>query len=125
MRIEGSSFKDLIRAGVRGMGNILKDRFCDQDGRLEPRTLIEISASDRTCLLVDFLSEVLSASCAEKAIFCEVQFIELSEKKIRAEVLGRHLAQGFDEEIKAVTYHEAEVQKKKNGDWESLIIFDI
>ena len=31
----------------------------------------------------------------------------------------------FDEEIKAVTYHEANVIKNKKGLWETCIIFDI
>jgi len=29
------------------------------------------------------------------------------------------------EDIKAVTYHEAEVKKKKDGIWETMLIFDI
>ncbi|NNJ88852.1 MAG: archease [Eudoraea sp.] len=125
MRITGTGLEDLFRAGVIGMGNILKSRFCDRKDRLSLKRQIDITASDGTCLLIDFLSEVLSASCAEKAIFCEVHFFELSERIIRAAIFGRPYNQGFDEEIKAVTYHEADVQRNNEGDWETTIIFDI
>lgn len=125
MKIEGSSLEELFTAGVLGMGNILKEGFCDKNGPFMLRSKIELMAHDETCLLVDFLSGVLSASYAEKAIFCEVVFFELTSRKIRAEIHGRQQARGFDEEIKAVTYHEADVHKNNNGDWVTLIIFDI
>lgn len=125
MKIEGSSLEELFTAGVLGMGNILKDGFCDKNSPFMLKLKIELTAHDETCLLIDFLSEVLSTSYAEKAIFCDVKFFELTTKKIRAEIHGRQQTQGFDEEIKAVTYHEADVQKNNNRDWETLIIFDI
>ncbi|MGB5205175.1 archease [Eudoraea sp.] len=124
MKIEGSSLEELFTAGVLGMGNILKDGFCDKNGPFVLKLKIELTAHDETCLLIDFLSEVLSSSYAEKAIFCEIKILELTTRKIRAEIHGRQ-AHGFDEEIKAVTYHEADVQKNNNRDWETLIIFDI
>lgn len=125
MKVKSSGLEELFQAGVIGMGNILKDGFCDQNVKFNRKSVIEITASDRTCLFIDFLSEVLSTSYAEKAIFCIVEFFELTTNKIRAEIHGRQQAQGLDEEIKAVTYHEADVHKNNKGDWETLIIFDI
>jgi SHS2 domain-containing protein len=125
MKIVGSTLEDLFTAGVLGIGNILSNGFCHKNMPFEFTSRIEILAQNETCLIIDFLSEVLSTSYAEKAIFCEVVFFELTTTKIKAEIHGRHHARGFDEEIKAVTYHEADVYKNNNEDWETIIILDI
>lgn len=125
MKIVGSTLEELFTAGVLGIGNILRNGFCDKNGPFEFKSRIELLAQNETCLIIDFLSEVLSISYAEKAIFCEVVFFELTTTKIKAEIHGRHQAGGFDEEIKAVTYHEADVHKNNNEDWETIIILDI
>lgn len=124
MKIEGSRLEELFRAGVIGMGNILKDGFCKQNDKLDHKSFIEITALDGTCLLIDFLSEVLSASYAEKAVFCEVDFLDFTPHHTIAEIRGKQIT-CFDEEIKAVTYHEADVRKNKNDQWVTLVIFDI
>ncbi len=124
MKIRGSSLEELFHAGAMGMGNILRDGFCDNQVSFDRRSKIEITASDQTCLLIDFLSEVLSISYAEKSIFCKVDFIALTPSKLIAEIYGRQIL-GIDEEIKAVTYHEADVHRDNNGQWETVVIFDI
>lgn len=124
MKIRSSRIKELFLAGVIGMGNILKDGFCDQNVQFDCKSVFEITASDRTCLLIDFLSEVLSASYAEKAVFCEVDFLDFTPHHTIAEIRGKQI-KGFDEEIKAVTYHEADVRKNYMNQWETMVIFDI
>ncbi len=70
------------------------------------------------------MSEVLTYTYEEKAIFSKVEFIKLEDKELSGIVYGENV-QGFDEDIKAVTYHEAEVKKNKKGNWETIIVFDI
>ena len=106
------------------MSNILKDGFCNQKVKFDYQCIVEITALDSTCLLIDFLSEVLSVSYTQKAIFCEVVFLDFTPHHTIAEIRGKK-TQGFDEEIKAVTYHEADVRKNKRDQWATLIIFDI
>lgn len=124
MKITGFSIEELFLAGVIGMSHLLKDRFCDQKVQFDHKSILEIRASDLTCLLIDFLSEVLSVCYAEKAIYCEVDFLDFSPNHVKAEIRGKQI-KCFDEEIKAVTYHEAQVQKNKMDHWETLVIFDI
>ena len=124
MKIQGSSIEDLFCTGVKGMNNILKKKFCDQIHRFYCRTHIEIHASDYTNLLVDFLSEILSLSCTDKVIYCRLEILEFSENHIIAYIFGAPV-DSFDEEIKAVTYHEANVQKNLDDIWETNIVFDI
>ncbi|SHI98431.1 SHS2 domain-containing protein [Arenibacter nanhaiticus] len=124
MRITAAHLQELFHVGIIGMGNILKENFCLQDYPFDQKLKIEITASDPTCLLIDFLSEVLSVSCTEKGIFCKVIFIEFTPIKTIAEIYGKHVF-GFDEEIKAVTYHEADIFKNNDGHWETMVVFDI
>jgi SHS2 domain-containing protein len=124
MKIGGSDLEELFQAGVKGMGNILRDDFCDKHDSFDQQSKIEIGASDLTCLLIDFLSEILSISYAEKSVFCKVDFIAFTPLKLIANIYGRQI-RGFDEEIKAVTYHEANVNRDNNGQWETMVIFDI
>ena len=62
MKIGASTLQELFIAGTRGMNTILKEGFCDQNDQFEKKASIEIQSSDYTCLLIDFLSEVLSLS---------------------------------------------------------------
>lgn len=124
MRIQGSDLTELFEAGTIGMGNILKDGFCHNNTCGSIKSKIDIISIDPTCLLIDFLSAILSISYAEKAIFCKVYFLKLTPEKAIAEIQGAPVEE-YDEEIKAVTYHEADVHRAQNGQWESIVIFDI
>ncbi|MDC6351328.1 archease [Zeaxanthinibacter sp. PT1] len=124
MKIEGSSFKEILAAGVLGMANILKDGACNSKGIMNLKVEVAIEAADKTCLMIDLLSDVLSHSYTSKGIFCEIYFNELSDNNAIAVVQG-YRTNGFDEEIKAVTYHEAQVVMNKDNRWETIIIFDI
>lgn len=124
MTIEGETLQELFAAGVIGMGNILKEDFCEFEHLFNKGNRIETISMDHTSLLVDFLSDVLSLSSAEKAIYCKIQILKFSPKRIVADVFGMAIDK-FDEEIKAVTYHEANVRKNIEDHWETCIIFDI
>ena len=123
MKIEAETLPLLFSAGVKGMSQILKEDQCHKN-HFEVQKVITVSSSDVTCLLIDFLSDVLTYCYTEKAVFCEVNFMEFSHQLLAAEVSGRSV-DGFDEEIKAVTYHEAAVSQNNKGIWESIVVFDI
>ncbi len=124
MLIEAKTLQELFALGVKGMGNILKESFCNDSNKIDVKNMIELKASDHTNLLIDFLSDALSSSYIETAIYCTIEIIEFSNYKIRAQLSGTRIDQ-FDEEIKAVTYHEANVKKNDKDLWETYIIFDI
>lgn len=124
MRVQGKTLEGLFRDALKGMGNILKDDFCKQTHQVNRKVMVEIKASDNTNLLIDFLSQVLTQSHIENTVFWDVEIIELSEFKIRAKLSGTQVDR-YDEDIKAVTYHEANVKQNKKGFWETCIIFDI
>jgi SHS2 domain-containing protein len=124
MLIYDRTLQGLFEQGVKGMSNILKESFCDEPHKFDIKRIVELESSDITNLLIDFLSDVLSSSYIEKVVYCHIEIIEFSGLKIKAELYGTHV-KAFDEEIKAVTYHEADVKINDNALWETCIIFDI
>lgn len=121
--VEADTPEELFKGALNGMAEILKKGFCAE--KIETASkMLNIESIDQTSLLIDFLSEALQYSHEEKIIYCRVKIIKLEEKSLEAEIFGRG-ADGFDEDIKAVTYHEAEIRKNEKGNWEVTIVFDI
>jgi SHS2 domain-containing protein len=131
LKIEGDSLEELLTAALEGMGNLIKKEFC-QNNSTQPdaeqenllKEKIEISSADTTTLLIDFLSEVLTHTQVNKAVYCKIRFENLTNNFLSATILGKSV-ENFDEDIKAVTYHEAEIKKNENGNFETIIVFDI
>jgi len=131
LKAEGDTFEELFTAAMAGMFEFVKKSFCppagdrpkgDQNFPISEN--IKISSIDITALLVDFLSVLLTLSQEKKVVFCRVKFLKLTDTEIEAEVFGAKV-DGFDEDIKAVTYHEANVVKNARGAYETIIVFDI
>jgi SHS2 domain-containing protein len=122
MKVRGRTFQELFGDALRGMNSILKS-FIEGRGK-KTRREIAVEAADRSALLVDFLNEALALSLIHREIYTEVMFRELSETFLRAGLVGVGVYE-FDEDIKAVTYHEVEIKKNENGEWGTAIVFDI
>jgi SHS2 domain-containing protein len=122
MRVWGETLESLFLDAAGGMMSIIKEN--PKSEIRNPKRNLSISASDRTALLVDFLNEILSLAQTNKEIYPKVTLKKLSETEAEAELTGVPV-DGFDEDIKAVTYHEAEIKKNPAGNWETILIFDI
>ena len=122
MIVQGKTLEEFFRDAVLGMMEIVKPKFDEPEKNIQRN--IELEAPDTTALLVDFLNEVLFNANANKEGYAEINFKKLSENSLEAELSGRTV-QSFGEDIKAATYHEADVKKNEKGEWETVIIFDI
>lgn len=122
LRVEGETLERLFSDALKGMMEILKTDI--PIGQPGAKRQVSINAPDKTALLVDFLNEVLSLSQINKEAYPVVTFGELSETTLRGNLEGVRVNE-FDEDIKAVTYHEAEIKKNPEGNWETILIFDI
>ncbi|ROL60650.1 archease [Bacteroidetes/Chlorobi group bacterium ChocPot_Mid] len=118
---QGSNKENLFRAALKGLCKVmLQDKEIKQPSIIKQ---ITVKSTDLTGLLIDFLSEVLSLSHQYKVLFCEVNFEKLTESYLKAEIKGIEV-QGFDEDVKAVTYHEANVVLI-DGVFQTVIVLDI
>ncbi|MEK7162360.1 MAG: archease [Patescibacteria group bacterium] len=123
LRVWGRNPEELFSEALLAMMQILKSdlRFKNEDLRMRN---IKIQSPDMTALLVDFLNEALTLAQTNHEIYTEVHFKKLTEAELDTELSGFPVEE-FEEDIKAVTYHEAEVIKNKKGDYETNLVFDI
>ena len=124
LRVEADSLEGLFRASLEGISEILKKDSCKGMVGRPVNCPVEVSSVDTTALLIDFLSEVLALSYINKAIFCRVEFAKLGSDSLSATLTGV-AAERFDRDIKAVTYHKAEIRRNEQGNYQTDIVMDI
>ena len=73
-------------------------------------------------LLVDFLNEVLAKSQINKRMY-KVESLKLIRNELTAEISGISVEK-FEEDVKAVTYHEVDI-KKEGDSYTTKLVLDI
>jgi SHS2 domain-containing protein len=121
MLIFGDSFQELFFNALLGMEKILGPIKTNEETDWRG---FKVESLDTTALLIDFLSEILYLTQTHKEIYNQLEIKKLTETSIEGRVKGIKI-EGFYEDIKGVTYHEAYVQQKSDGKWEALVIFDL
>jgi SHS2 domain-containing protein len=123
LKLKADTIIELFEAGLTGMNEILKAGECDQPQIPVLKKMIHIKAQDITSLLIEFLGEILTLSHTSKAIFCTLYAEKLTDREIIGYVWGADVPV-FDQDIKAVTYHEVDVKRNPEGQFETSIVFD-
>ena len=118
-RITSETLAGLFTDALRALTEFMQPEYLDDP----VSATIELDAVDTTSLLVDFLGEVLTRCHVRREAYCGVTFESLTATSLRATLTGRHV-RGFEEDVKAVTYHEAEVVQRDGG-WETMLVLDI
>jgi SHS2 domain-containing protein len=121
--VEADTMEELFKGALGGIAEIIKNGIVAKKVETKSK-MVKIDSLDQTSLLIDFLSEVLQYIYEEKVVYFRTKILKLGEKEMEAEIFGRE-EEGFDEDIKAVTYHEAEIKKNEKGYWEVTIVFDV
>lgn len=124
MYVEASTLSELFTLAMQGMFEKIAPDGCAAS--TYPLILpVSLQAPELTVLLIDFLSELLTESHIRACVFCKCTDMVLDPERFyfQANILGVAVPI-FAEDIKAVTYHEAQV--RKDGErWSSWVIFDI
>jgi len=126
LELEASTLEELFSVALIGMAEFIKLGACSKISHdiHEIQEEISITSIDTTVLLIDFLSDVLTKTHINKAIFCTITFSELTDTSIHAIIFGKYV-ESFDEDVKAITYHEANVKRNSSGNYTTVIVFDI
>ena len=119
LRVDAESREELFRESVAALMTSMKAEA--QPGAPE-REHIVLEAPDLTALLVDFLGELLLRSHVSQRTYAVVAFTALDDEHLEATVESRPAQ--FGEDVKAVTYHEADVRETATG-WATNLILDI
>ena len=125
LRVTASSLEELFGDALRGLMDVMGARCAPLPvgaHSVRPES-IEIDSADMTALLVDFLNEALVRAVVSRRAFTGASFASLGETHLSA-TLASVPAASFDEEVKAVTYHEAEVRRSGEG-WTTMLVLDI
>ncbi|HXK35067.1 MAG TPA: archease [Candidatus Paceibacterota bacterium] len=119
--VSGRNLPDLFESAFLGTTDYLKEREGDEKNTISQK--IRVEAPDETSLLIDFLNEVLSLAHINNEIYRAVSFTKITNQFLEAEIKG-HPVDSFDHDIKAVTYHEADIKMEDNL-LKTKIVFDI
>jgi SHS2 domain-containing protein len=120
LRVTGSTLAELFADALRGLMEVMHGDATRGGGETEP---IELDSVNLTALLVDFLNEALVRSVTQRVLFTGASFASLADTHLSA-TLTSVPAASFDEDVKAVTYHEAEVRRSGEG-WTTMLVLDI
>ncbi|KKW43313.1 MAG: hypothetical protein UY97_C0002G0024 [Parcubacteria group bacterium GW2011_GWB1_57_6] len=120
MQVSGRTLRAVFKDALAGMTALAKPR---SPGARVTRD-IALSAPDATALLIDFLNEALVLMLTRREAYSAVVFEHLGERGLVARLAGKSV-EGFGEDIKAVTYHEAALARAPSGFWQTTIIFDV
>ncbi len=88
---------------------------------------VEVQATDREALLVNWLSELNYLFLTRKELFASFHIREIDDESLTATIKGEKLDLDRHEiytEVKAVTYHKLYVKESDRG-WEAQVIFDL
>lgn len=120
IRIEAPSLEELFRDALLALSAFVKP-----EGGGEPRErAVEVEASGLTDLLVDFLNDALWRMHAYRETYQSLEIHRLSANRIEATIRGRSF-QSIQEDVKAVTYHEADVRESAKGLWSTVVVLDV
>jgi len=131
IHVEGKTLQDLFRRILIGMFQSIKPEApgCEYKDNilvcssLPRKHTISVQSHDKDSLLVDFLSEALYLSDLHNEAYLDVDIKEFDSNHIIAELRGVQI-EGFENEIKAVTYHGLHIEQK-DGMWQVDVVFDI
>jgi len=124
IRVRGNSLKQLFERVAWAMFDILVEL---KGVKLKKTFEIEIKAEHLDELLADWLRELLYKFNGEGYLFKKFEVKKLNKQGLKAKVKGEKLdlsRHQLKTEIKAVTYYELEVKKRKDI-WETQVIFDV
>ena len=122
IEVTAPSRAELMRRALLGMASLM----VGGDIRERERRTISIEGADDEDLLHDFLAAALNLFLVDGFIWRDVA-VEDRGSRIEAELRGERLDRARHEyrgEIKAVTYHQINVNET-NGAWQARVIFDI
>jgi SHS2 domain-containing protein len=122
--VYGEDLKSLFENAGKAFFHLITDL---KKVRLRTEKRIEIRKESLERLMVDWLTELLYLHEVENLLFKGFKVESVGEKGLTARVKGEAFQTGvhvIKTGVKAVTYHQIEVRKEKEG-WRAQIIFDL
>lgn len=122
LEVSAPSLEELFTEAMRGMYAVMRGS-APRTAPTVHRRINVVDSADGTALLVDFLNEVLHRAHVGGEMYRDVRFTRFEPATLTAELAGTAGAE-FEEDIKAVTYHEADVRLGGKA-WKTTLVFDL
>ncbi|WP_449258048.1 archease [Chlorobium limicola] len=122
VRVYAATAQMLFSDALRAMNDILGPTLLKEKSYVT--AVIMLEAPDLTALLIDFLNDVLLQTELQRTAFRDIVFHTFTETALRATLSGSRF-ECLRCDIKAVTWHEADVRRNSRDEWETIIVFDI
>jgi SHS2 domain-containing protein len=130
IKIFGKTKEELFCNALLGMKENMKPEIQRSKDKIIRE--IRVKSPDLPALLIDFLSEALYLGQSNKEVYSDIKFRKFSDNssinseqaELEAELFGQKVER-FGEDIKAATYHQLDINQKKDGTWEAIVIFDV
>lgn len=123
LRVWGKNKKEFFEEAAYALLEVMQPKEKKQN-LVSVKRKLKIRSRDVTELLVDFLNSILTRTQTNKETYVKVDILYLDNTNLEAE-LGAVKVKEFKKDIKAVTYHQAEVKRNQKGEWETLLVLDI
>ncbi|NTU58959.1 MAG: archease [Chlorobiaceae bacterium] len=120
MEVTAGSFEELIGEALRAITEWVGPEWAERRAERSFR----IEAPDRSMLLVDLLNESLSFAQIHHEAYDALVVSSIGDEFVEGSFTGRAIT-GARDEIKAVTYHGASVERLADGRWRAILLMDI
>lgn len=120
MEVTAGSFEELMGEALRAMTGWVGPEWTV---RAAERPFL-IEADDQAIMLVDLLNEALTLSQIHHEAYDLLVIERIGEGYVEGFFVGAEIS-GARDEIKAVTYHNASVERLPDGSWRAILLMDI
>jgi SHS2 domain-containing protein len=124
VEVTGATLEELYAGAALALFDLLTDLSSVRAGVARE---IVVSGEDPADLLVNFLREILYGWNGDGFLMKSCLIREVKPKRLKALLRGEPFdpaCHRIQQEIKAVTYHQASVEKMGDG-WVARVIFDV
>ena len=124
IRVWAADVRGIFQEAARALFDIITDLE-----KVEVHVDVEIAVEGlgQEELLVAWLSELLYLYEVEGLLLCDFTITDIDEVSIQGVAMGEEFQEtrhDIKTSIKAVTYHQVEIQQQDGG-WQAQVIFDI
>jgi SHS2 domain-containing protein len=121
LRIYGSDLTQLLSNAAIGMASLMVQDI--REVPVDVERYLELEAYDAETLLVDWLTELAFWAEDEQLIFPVISLSDVTDTHLKASLKGSRVAELL-KHIKAVTYHNLEIEKTERG-LAVTVVFDV
>lgn len=125
LKVWGKTVKELFVNALKGVAFYMRPDAAELGKKAKKISrAIALEAVDINSLLIEFLSFAVAQTDIQSAVFVSATFKKLGENFLEGELIGFPV-DGFEKDIKAVSYHEVDIKKNPaTGRYETVLVFD-